>query len=122
MKGVEFYSFQADEYAEQLKEIDKSIKIHNLAKHFNNFEDTACAMKCMDLIISTDNVVMNLAGALGIKTYGLFNVFTESRWYKTTGEDLGWYKSVKPFQAKTFNDWTNLIKEVKFAIQKDFNL
>ena len=122
MKGVEFYSFQADEYSEQLKEVDKSIKIYNLAKHFKDFEDTACAMKCMDLIISTDNVVMNLAGALGVKTYGLFNVFTESRWYKTTGDDIGWYKSVKPFQAKTFNDWTNLIKEVKSSIEKDFDL
>ncbi len=122
MKGVEFYSFQADEYSEQLKEVDKSIKIYNLAKHFKDFEDTACAMKCMDLIISTDNVVMNLAGALGVKTYGLFNVFTESRWYKTTGDDIGWYKSVKPFQAKTFNDWTNLIKDVKSSIEKDFDL
>lgn len=122
LKGVEFYSFQADEYAKQLKTLDKSIKVYDLAKHFKDFEDTACAMNCMDLIISTDNVVMNLAGALGLKAYGLFNVFSESRWYKTEGEDIGWYKSVKPFRAKTFNDWDNLIEDVRLAIKKDFNL
>ncbi len=117
MEDVEFYSFQADEYAEELKELPKHVKVHNLGKEFKNFEDTACAMKCMDLIISTDNVVMNLAGAMGIKTFGLFNVFSECRWYKTEGEDIGWYKSVKPFRAKDYNDWTPLIEDIQKRIK-----
>ncbi len=120
MKGFEFYSFQSDQYAEQLKELDENIKIYDLGKVFKNFEDTACAMNCMDVMISTDNVIMNLAGALGIKTYALFNVITESRWYKTTGDDIGWYKSVKPFKAETFNDWDNLILKVKSQLEQDF--
>lgn len=122
MKGIDFYSFQSDEYAKELCELSNDIKIYDLGKEFKNFEDTACAMNCMDLIISTDNVVMNLAGALGIKTYCLFNVYAESRWYKTKGNDIGWYKSVRPFQAKTFNDWDNLILDVKKQIEKDFNI
>ena len=122
MKGVECYSFQSDEYAKELQNLDKSIKIIDLGKVFKNFEDTACAMNCMDLIISTDNVVMNLGGALGLKTYGLFNKYTESRWYKTDGNDIGWYKSVRPFHAKTHNDWDNLMKEVKSAITEDFGI
>lgn len=120
MRDYEFYSFQADKYAQELNYLDKDINIINLGKEFKNFEDTACAMKCMDLIISTDNVIMNLAGALGIKTFGLFNVFTESRWYKTTGADIGWYKTVRPFKAKTFNDWSGVIKEIKQALKKSY--
>lgn len=122
LNNIEFYSLQSDEYAKELQELDNTIEITDLGKVFKNFEDTACAMNCMDLIISTDNVVMNLAGALGIKTYALFNKFTESRWYTVDGEDIGWYKSVKPFHAKTFNDWDNLLIEVKDAVIKDFNL
>ena len=61
-------------------------------------------------------------GPLGIKTYGLFNIYPESRWYKTKGDDIGWYKSVRPFQTKTFNAWADLVKEIKLAIIKDFNL
>ena len=122
MDNVEFYSFQSDEYAQELQELDKSVKITDLGKVFKNFEDTACAMDCMDLIISTDNVVMNLAGALGVRTYALFNKFTESRWYSVDGDDIGWYKSVKPFHAKTFNDWDNLLTEVKTEMEKEFNL
>ena len=32
-------------------------------------------IKNMDMIISTDNVSLNLAGALGVKTTGLFGGF-----------------------------------------------
>lgn len=122
MKGIDFYSFQSDEYAKELSDLSNDINIYDLGKEFKNFEDTACAMNCMDLIITTDNVVMNLAGALGLKTFCLFNVYSESRWYRTKGADIGWYKSVKPFQAKTFNDWDNLMLEVKSQIEKDFHL
>ncbi|MCR5265944.1 MAG: tetratricopeptide repeat protein [Cyanobacteria bacterium RUI128] len=122
MKELEFYSFQADENSMEIDKLDKSLKVHNLAKHFKTFEDTACAMCCMDLIISTDNVILNLAGALGVKAYGLFNIYPEARWYKTSGEDIGWYKSVKPFRVKTFNAWNELMHEVKDSIKQDFNL
>ena len=117
MDGVEFYSFQSDNYAQELQQLDDEIKIVDLGKVFKNFEDTACAMNCMDLTITTDNVVMNLGGALGLKTFALFNKFTEGRWYNVDGDDLGWYKSVKPFHAVTFNDWDNLISDVKKEIE-----
>ena len=118
MDGVEFYSFQSDKYAQELQELDKNINIVDLGKVFKDFGDTAAAMNCMDLTITTDNVIMNLGGALGLKTFVLFNKYTEARWYKTEGEDVGWYKSVKPFHAKTFNDWDNLIIEVKKEIEE----
>lgn len=119
MKDVEFYSLQADEHMNELKRLPKGsdgVKIYNLGENLKNFEDTACAMECMDLIISTDNVIMNLSGALGVKTFALFNVFPESRWFKTDGENIGWYKNVKPFKAQNYNDWAPLIKEIKKEI------
>lgn len=122
MKNLEFYSLQVDEYSKEIDKLDKHFKVKNLKPYLKTFEDTACAMNCMDLIISTDNVVMNLAGALGIKTYGIFNVYPEGRWYKTEGNDVGWYKSVRPFKAKTFNDWNNVVKDIQKAIIEDFNL
>lgn len=118
LENVEFYSFQADEYAEELEGLPKDVEVKNLGKIFKNFEDTACAIESMDCVITTDNVVMNLAGALGKKTFGLFNVFPESRWYKTEGDDIGWYKSVKPLRAKNYNEWTPLIETLKNEIEK----
>ena len=91
-----------------------------LGNAFGDFTQSACAVKNMDLIISTDNVILNLAGALGAKTIGLFNKETNFRWFKTDGENVGWYESVKPLQAKKQNDWNEvlfeLLKEVKIIL------
>ena len=109
---VEVYSFQVDDLTRQMDRIPKEANLIRLGKTFKNWEDTACAMNCMDLMITTDNGVMNLAGALGIKTFGLFNTITEWRWFKTKGEDIAWYKSIKPFQCPTSKAWDVVMNEV----------
>ena len=91
LENVNVYSLQVGSEIENPKIID-------LGNTFNDFTDTACAIKNMDIVISTDNVILNLAGALGVKTLGLFNKQTNFRWFKTTGENVGWYNSVKPLK------------------------
>jgi ADP-heptose:LPS heptosyltransferase len=81
-------------------------------ENFKDFYDTACAIKNMDLVISTDNVILNLAGALGVKTIGLFNKYTNYRWYKLKGNDTGWYKSVRPIRAKVQDDWEQVFEDL----------
>ena len=117
MPDVEVYSFQVDDLTRQMDRIPEEANLIRLGGTFKNWQDTACAMNCMDLMITTDNGVMNLAGALGIKTFGLFNTITEWRWFKTEGEDIAWYKSIKPFQCPTSRAWDvpmeEILKEVK---------
>ena len=117
MPEVEIYSFQVDDVSRQMDSVPSDCNLIRLGKTFKNWEDTACAMNCMDLMVTTDNGVMNLAGALGIKTFGLFNTITEWRWFKTTGKDIGWYKSIKPFQCPTSKAWevpvNDIIEEIK---------
>ena len=106
IEGTEFYSFTME-----------NVRFENLnllGESFNDFEDTACALKNMDVVISTDNVILNLAGALGVKTYGLFNEYPNFRWFKLSGADLGWYSSVKPYQITDkilLNEVLNSLKE-----------
>ena len=118
MPEVEIYSFQVDDFSRQMDRIPSDCNLIRLGKTFSNWEDTACAMNCMDLIVTTDNGVMNLAGALGVKTFGLFNTIVEWRWFKTTGEDIAWYKSIKPFQCPTSKAWDVPVKQVIEEIQK----
>lgn len=123
LPDVEVYSFQVDDLSRQMDRIPEDTNLIRLGKTFKNWEDTACAMNCMDLMVTTDNGVMNLAGALGIKTFGLFNTITEWRWFKTKGEDIAWYKSIKPFQAPTSKAWdvpmAQVIEEVnKMVLEK----
>ena len=117
MPGVEVYSFQVDDLTNQMDRVPEDAELIRLGKTFKNWEDTACAMKCMDLIVTTDNGVMNLAGALGVKTFALFNKITEWRWFQVEGKDIAWYKSIRPFQTPTSKAWEvpvfQIIEEVR---------
>lgn len=118
LPDVEVYSFQVDDLTRQMDRIPEDTRLIRLGKTFKNWEDTACAMNCMDLMVTTDNGVMNLAGALGIKTFGIFNKIVEWRWFKTEGNDIAWYKSIKPFQCPTSGDWNTPVNQILEEIDK----
>ncbi|MBD5402571.1 tetratricopeptide repeat protein [bacterium] len=112
INNIDFYSLQYDEESQ-------NPKIKSLGKSFKNFTDTAAAIKNMDIIISTDNVILNLAGALGVKTIGLFNKQTNYRWFKGLNtqnaqdkNNVGWYESIKPLQTDVQNNWTPIFIEL----------
>ena len=118
LKDVEVYSIQVDDLTRQMDMIPQDAQLFRLGKTFKDWEDTACAMNCMDLMVTTDNGVMNLAGALGIKTFGIFNKVTEWRWFKTDGDDIAWYKSIRPFQCPTSDDWDTPIAQIMEEVDK----
>lgn len=117
---VQIYSFQKEDRNNQLIKLKEKYNCIDLSKTFNTFEDTASAMKQMDLIITTDNGVLNLAGSLGVKTFALFNKYPEFRWF-SLDKDIGWY-NIKPFQCPEFNEWDEpverIIKELKQILNK----
>ena len=110
--GVQLYSFQVGETTKVLNDLPTDINIVDLGKEFDTFLDTANALASMDLFVTTDNVLLNLAGALGVKTFGIFNKYPNYRWFDLSGNDVIWYKSVKPFQCVTENDWSEVMKRV----------
>jgi len=125
LPNVDVYSFQVDDLSNQMDRIPDDAKLIRLGKTFKNWEDTACAIQSMDLMITTDNGVMNLSGALGHKTFGLFNRLTEWRWFKVDGDDIAWYKTIKPFQAPTSKAWdvpmAQVMEEVKVLAEEKMN-
>lgn len=104
LEGFDFYFLN--------KDTTECENITSLGETFEDFTDTACAIKNMDIIISTDNVILNLSGALGTTGLGLFNKHPNFRWYKLSGENLGWYNSIKPIQAEENNCWSTVLSEV----------
>lgn len=111
LKNVQLYCFTRDISDKELKVFKKN-KIVNIANYFENFAHTAAALECCDLIISSDNGVLNLAGAIGKKTFGVFNYHYEFRWYDLNENDCGWYKTVKPFVNDKHNNWDKTLKRV----------
>ena len=116
--GVQLYSLQVGEASEQLKDLPKDISITDLGKAFKDFTDTANAIMGLDLVITTDNVILNLAGALGKITYGIFNKYPNYRWFNLYGNNVRWYESVRPFQCKKENDWGAVMDDVAAAVSE----
>lgn len=115
LNNIQLYNLTKDVIDEQLSIFNG--KVINLGKMFNTFADTAEAIANCDIVISTDNVLMNLAGALGVKTFGLFNYSNQFRYFDLTGDNIVWYTSVKPFVCNDIDNWKYvidlIIKEIK---------
>lgn len=114
---VEIYNLQVSNKNDFITN-EKCKNVIDLAPYFKDFEQTALAMKNMDLIISTDNVLLNLAGAMGLKTFGLFNYYTDYRWFNIRENDIGWYTSVKVYRAKKNNGWEEVMTRVIDDVSK----
>lgn len=113
IEGVEFYSLQVG-VSESLPN-----NVADLGSLFNSFYDTARAISGLDLIVSTDNVILNLAGALGKSTIGIFNRFVDYRWFEVADEaSLNWYKNVKVFKNKNQDEWNETLIRVKEEINR----
>ena len=109
LENVQVYSFQV---RDTLKGNEKySDRMINLAKEFKNFDDTARAMKSMDIMISVDTSVAHLAGALGIKTFLMLPYVTDWRWFDDT-KKTPWYTSIEIFKQTDPISWEKPFEDI----------
>ncbi len=118
LPGVEIYCFQVSDPSNQMDNVPSNLHFTRLGDKVKDFRDTAAGLKCMDLFISSDNGVMNLAGALAVPSICVFNTIQEWRWIDTNGDDVAWYKSVKPIQCPTSRQWDYTIREAIKIIEQ----
>lgn len=117
LDNIEIYCLTKDIPSEKFACFKKH-KVHNIVEECRNFEQTAAAIENLDVVISSDNCILNLAGALGKKTLGLFNWTYEFRWFDLSGEDVVWLTSVKPFVNKELDKWEYSVGEAVKEIEK----
>lgn len=111
VKNAKIYSFQKGFGTEQLKNLSPNFEVVDLGETFKDFSDTTAAMENLDLFITSDNVLLNLAGAIGKKTFLLLNKTSEWRWFFEE-EVNPWYDSVRIFKKRNeSDDWLSLIEK-----------
>ncbi len=115
LNSYQLYSFQISKIDYKSEELKKKLPIVNLAPYISNYSDTAALLHNMDLLITIDSSIANLAGALGIKTYLLLPYDSEWRWFNDT-ESTPWYDSVRIFKQRIPNDWAEVIQRVKHEL------
>ncbi|HWC62045.1 MAG TPA: tetratricopeptide repeat protein [Rhizomicrobium sp.] len=77
-----------------------------------DFADTAALIEQMDLVISADNDVGHLAGALGKPLWLLLPFKPDWRW-QLNREDSPWYGSARLFRQEKRDDWEPVFEKLK---------
>lgn len=120
LENVELYSLTKD-LKEDAFSCFKNHKVKTEVSTFNDFSQTAAYIENLDIVLTADNCILNLSGALGKKTFALFNWSYEFRWFDLSGDNVVWLTSVKPFKNDVYNDWSSsinkAIKEIKKLIK-----
>jgi len=108
LSNCKFYSFQKEDPFEELKDFPDII---NLGETFNDFTDTAAAMKNLDIMLSIDSAPVHLAGALGVKAILMLPYYSEWRWF-VNEEKTPWYNSVTLNRQTTPCDWQSVVDKI----------
>lgn len=103
-----FYGFVKEDKNQQINEYPQ---ITDIGSGLGDFLDTAGKLQNLDLFITIDTAVANLAGAMGIKTYLLLPYASEWRWFDD-GRKTPWYDSVTIFKQSEPWDWSIVVDEV----------
>jgi ADP-heptose:LPS heptosyltransferase len=102
--SVSFYGLQLGKAAQQLDGFRD--RIHDLAPQLTDWTATAGALQELDLLISIDSAVANLAGALGRPVWVCLPPAPDWRWLLDR-PDTPWYgerSAVPPAQGRQLGE------------------
>lgn len=104
---VRLISLQANEGVEQLEDLPAGMQVETLGdfdKGPDGFIDTAAVMASLDLVVTCDTAIAQLAGALGRPTWLALKMVPNWRWWLDR-TDTPWYPATKLYRQESFNDW-----------------
>jgi tetratricopeptide (TPR) repeat protein len=100
---------------------DQYLNLHDHGSMLHDFADTAALISALDLIITVDTAVANLAGALGARVWVLLPFAPDFRWLLNR-EDSPWYPTARLFRQEVTRSWPDVISKVTSSLRHDFNL
>ena len=82
---------------------------------FDDIEELAALIAVLDRVVSVDNTVVHLAGALGKSCFAILSRVPDWR-YRLDGDEMPWYPSVRLFRQTRVHDWQEVISAVTAAL------
>jgi Flp pilus assembly protein TadD len=111
-KNARFISLQKGPAAAQTRRPPGGLELIDYTNDLHDFADTAAMIANLDLILTVDTSVANLAGTLGRPTWLLLPRSPDWRWMLDR-EDSPWYPTLRLFRQKTRGDWGEVMERVK---------
>jgi hypothetical protein len=115
--GVKYFSLQKDLRHGDDELLNANPHIVRIDKDINDFEDTAAIVMSLDLVISSDTAIVNLAGALARPVWVLLPLVCDWRWLLDRDETL-WYPTARLFRQANKGDWTTVLDDVCIALKR----
>jgi tetratricopeptide (TPR) repeat protein len=120
---VAFYALQYGDIAAELAALRGAAgaTVKHLGKAIDDLDELAALIGALDLVISVDNTVAHLAGALGRPVWTLLPESPEWR-YPRSGADMPWYPSMQLIRRMPGEDWESVIGRVAAALDDKLRL
>jgi hypothetical protein len=115
--GIEFFSLQKDLREGDDELLNANPCIVRLDNQIDDFRDTAAIMMGLDLVISSDTSIVNLAGALGRPVWVLLSSMPDWRWLLDRN-DSPWYPTARLFRQANAGDWITVVNDVCAALKQ----
>ncbi|HUK60662.1 MAG TPA: tetratricopeptide repeat protein [Stellaceae bacterium] len=117
LPGVQYYSLQKGERADDLAAIGARILVRDLGPAIHDFVDTARFILQLDVVVTVDTAVAHLAGALGRPAFVLIPYTPDWRWLGKR-EDTPWYPTLRLIRQPAPRDWKSVISSVRDRIAR----
>ncbi len=119
IKKINLISLQFNDSDFPNSKSDIKIQSFNNLDKNNDFLDSACIIKLVDLVITCDTSICHLSGALNTKTWVLLRKNPDWRWYDINND---WYNNLNIFKQKKFFNWESVFDDVYNKLIKEYNL
>ena len=114
-------TFHALQYGNADSEIARMKEQHDVTlwhhgAGIDDFDELAAAISALDLVISVDNTVAHLAGAVGQNVWILLPFSPEWR-YPRQGDAMRWYPSARLFRQERPREWEPVMRQAGEALR-----
>ena len=121
---VTLVNLQYGEVDEEIREFTKSTGIEVLQSSSvdlrEDLDGLAALIELCDLVVSTSNVTIHMAGALGKDSWVLLP-FAASFWWLIERTDSLWYPTVRLYRQKSLQDWSEVLKVIRLDLDQRFD-
>jgi len=119
--GAQWVSLQKDVPETDAARLASRPDLQHFGRELRDFGDTAAVVDLVDLVVTVDTSVANLAGAMG-KTVWILLPFNLHDWrWMLERRDSPWYPTARLFRQPSAGDWKSVIARVREELAHEFN-
>jgi len=116
LSGVRFVALQKSPPVESALPTDLQQLVVDIGTCCNSFNDSAHALRRVDLLVTVDTSVAHLAGALGVPTLLCLPQVPDYRWGLTSAT-TPWYDSMTLLRQQEHGNWEGVLADAQARIE-----